>query len=132
MNPLKTAWRTLGLAGRIAAGLAVLVILITVWWLIIGRPAHDRRVAAEAKAAAIVATGQAAAARDAVAIVTDSAKTERAIDAQTQENSDAIHAAPGAGAQVDPGVDAAGRRALCLRHALRDQPACVKLLGPRP
>lgn len=94
------------------------------------RGAQER--AAEAEAGAIVATGQAAAARDAQRITIDVVNHERAIDAQTMESRNEILSAAGAGDSLPTGVAAAGRRALCMRAAYRGEPACEQLRHADP
>jgi hypothetical protein len=116
----------LRLAGLGAVALAVLAVLYLVVW----KPAHDRQAAANAHAGQAVATGQAAAAHDALDIVVNTNQQETEADAQTRANDRAIRGAPGASASIDPGLDDAGRRALCLRRAYRGSAACQRLLVP--
>ena len=101
-------------------------------WLILTAPARERAKANQAAASQIVAEGQVAAGRDAVAVVTANAAHGQEIDRQTQENRDAILNAPGADVQLDPGLDTATRRAICMRASAKRDPACVALLNPRP
>jgi hypothetical protein len=114
----------------VAAALALAVLLAGGW--LITEPGRARARAALAKAEAIQAQGQAAAGRDAVAIVTAASGRDAATDRQTQENRDAILAAPGAANAVDPAVGAAGRRAVCLRQSARRLPECQPLQPARP
>jgi hypothetical protein len=115
----------------IFAAVAGLCLCVAVW-LILSAPARERAKANRAAASQIAAEGQVAAGRDAVAIVTDNAASGREIDRQTQENRDAIFNAPGADAQLDPGLDTAARRAICMRASAQRDPACVALLNSRP
>lgn len=125
MNPFD-AWRALGMAGKaVAVGLALLI-LVGLWWAILGRPAHDRRIAAEARGAAIVASGQAKAAQDAIGVITAHEKAEAATDYQAKEAEDAIRAAP------EDQRNAVALSRLCLSDAASRQPACVELLKSRP
>jgi type II secretory pathway component PulM len=108
-----------------------LTVLVAGWWLIT-EPGRARARAAQAVAEAIQARGQVAAGRDAVVIVTASSARDAATDRHTQENRNAILAAPGASAPVDPGLGAAGRRAVCLRQSARRLPECQPLQPARP
>lgn len=113
------------------AGAVVVAIVVTVMLLAYQR---DRAAteAAKARSAAIVAEGQAKAASEAAEAV--AANAERRADSEdlTRTNRDAILSTDGANAPVPGAVGDAGRRALCLRHASRNDPACVELLKPRP
>ncbi|MDQ0462645.1 hypothetical protein QO010_000393 [Caulobacter ginsengisoli] len=128
---MRDLWRALSPAGWAIGAALALTMLAAGWWLIT-EPGRARARTNLAAAEAIQAQGQAAAGRDAVAIVTASAARDAATDRQTQENRDAILAAPGASAPVDPAVGAAGRRAVCLRHASRRLPECQPLQSARP
>lgn len=123
--------RALTPAGWAAAAL-VLLLLIASGWQLATEPGRARARAAQAQVQAVQAQSQAAAGADAVAIVTASAAQDAATDRQTQENRDAILAAPGASAPVDPAVGAAGRRAVCLRQSARRLAECQPLQPPRP
>ena len=61
---------------------------------------------------------------DAIATVTGAGKRETASEAMTRSNEREIRDAEGAGEKVKPGVDAAGRRALCRRPAYANDPKC--------
>lgn len=115
----------------IIAGMTVMsvVAFIIAGWLILSAPGRERARADAARASQIVAEGRAAAGADAVAIVTANASSGAEIDRQSQENRDAILNAPGAAVKVDPGLDAATRRALCMRASARRDPQCVALLN---
>jgi hypothetical protein len=124
-------WRSLNPAGWAIGAALMLAVIGSGWWLVT-EPGRARARANLAAAEAIQAQGQAAAGRDAVAIVTNAAARDGATDRQTQENRDAILAAPGASAPVDAGVGAAGRRAVCLRPSARRLPECQPLQPARP
>ena len=85
-----------------------------------------------AKDRADVAEARVKAAADAAAVVSHTTANDAATDKQTKDNRDGILRAPGALAPVDPGVDDAGRRAICMRHSARCTPSCVRLLGACP
>lgn len=93
---------------------------------------HAAQEAAQAKVDAGLASARSESAGDAVGTVSGAADRESAIDATSRENDHAIRSAPGASAPVDPAVAAAGRRALCLRHAYRDSEQCKRLLNAGP
>jgi hypothetical protein len=75
-----------------------------------------------------VSTGQAGAAgesgRDAVDTTAGAGKREAGSEELTRSNERDIRGAEGAGDAVKPGVDAAGRSALCKREAYRNDPKC--------
>lgn len=121
-----------GRAAQIAVAAALAAIVALAVWFILTEPGRQRHKAAEAKAGALQAQGQAAAARDASAITASTLTASAAVDDQTRKNADAISAAPGASAPVDPRLADAGLRALCLRHAYAGHPRCHALLGPGP
>lgn len=117
---------------RIVIGLVVALALVaTIWWFLT-EPGRQRDRANRATAGRVVAEGQAKAAQDAVGVITGQGGRESATDKLTQENRDAILNSPGADVPINPDLDARARRALCLRDAYRDQPACVRLLGSDP
>lgn len=128
MSPI---WRSLGLAGWAVGAVLALTVLASGWWLLT-EPGRARVRANLAAAEAVQAQGQAAAGRDAVAIVTAASGRDSAADRQTLENRDAILAAPGAAAPVDPAVGAAGRRAICLRPSARRLADCQPVQPARP
>jgi hypothetical protein len=125
-NPLRDLTR----AGWLAlASVALLVIVLVLFALTEAR--RGREDANRAKAGQIHAEGQAAAGRDAVEVVSGAAKRDDQIDQQTKDNRDAILNAPGADQRLDPGLDAATRRAVCMRASARRDPQCVALLDAR-
>ncbi len=124
-------WKALTMTGRLIVGLVVLIVLLLIW-AAATEPGRARERAAQAAAAASWSTGQAVGAQGAVATIGAASQTEAAIAAQTEENADEIHHAKGADVGVDPAVDLAGRRAICLRVANRGDPACVRLREVRP
>ena len=80
--------------------------------------------AASATAAAVTADETVQAAADVQRVVIDLNSNERAIDARTMENRDAIFRADGAGLDIPADVAGAGRAALCLRSTYRNTPEC--------
>lgn len=120
-----------GLAARSArfwllVALAGVGIGIAFWWLFI-RPGQIADDAARAKGDAIVADGQAAAARDAGTVIEKHFTNRERIERVTIEGNAAIRAAPGASARIPPAVHAAGLGALCLHAVYSGSPACEQL-----
>lgn len=68
-------------------------------------------------------------AADAINTVSRSGESERASEDLTRSNEQEIRHADGANDPVNPASRDAGRRALCMRRAYRDDPQC-KLLKP--
>jgi hypothetical protein len=110
----------------LAAGVCAVLL---VGWLIFIRPGAAQREVAEAKGAAVVATAEAAKARDSVRIVERTTNTIREIERATSEGNAAILAAPGAAAVLPADVAAAGRHALCLHALYHGDAACRQLPG---
>ncbi|MDB5458169.1 MAG: hypothetical protein JWP92_3754 [Caulobacter sp.] len=113
-----------------AIGAAIIGGLVLVLWLALSAGDRARQGAATAKAGMTIAQGQAGAATDATTVVIDQNTAENASADLTRKNDVEIKSAEGASDKVRAPVDAAGRRALCLRNAYRDQPACKQLLHP--
>jgi uncharacterized protein HemX len=70
-------------------------------------------------------------AADAIGTVARSGETERASEDLTRSNDKEIRNAQGADERVGAGVNAAGLRALCLRHTYRNDPRC-RVFKPSP
>ncbi|ARS29094.1 hypothetical protein [Sphingomonas sp. KC8] len=113
----------------IIAGLVAL--LAVALWIGPRSCASAERSAAIAAAGQARAEGQTRAATDATAITATSMEAAAASDQLGRDTADVIRATPGAAAPIDPAVNAAALRRICLRAAYRDQPRCVALLGPR-
>lgn len=69
---------------------------------------------------------------EAIKITVDNGKAAAGIDAAVRSAIDEIRKAKGAEVAVDPSVDAAGRRAICLRPSAAGLPECQRLLGTGP
>lgn len=123
MNP----FRALGLAGWAVVAVIAALLIAVVLRLATG-PA--RRQAAEARAEAALAASRASSGAEATETVAAGAARDAATDRLTQENADAIDAAPGAHAPVDPALSRAAALSLCRRTAYRGSAQCVQLLGP--
>lgn len=126
MNPFRTFDRL----GWLAIVIGALVLAGIGWW-ILTEPGRQRARAVEAQTGQVLAEGRRDAATDAITVITGSHDRDASIDLQTKENDHAIRSAPGADARLDPGLDAATRRAICMRASARTDPACVALLHPR-
>jgi hypothetical protein len=63
-------------------------------------------------------------AADAIGTVQRSSEASAASEEMTRQNDRDIRAADGAAVKIGPGVDAAGRAALCRRAAYRNDPKC--------
>jgi hypothetical protein len=128
MDPLPS----ISLAAKLIAGLALVALLAL---LLVFGPRYCsslKGAAAQGKVDSAEANGQVQAAKDATGITANTMSDAQAIDQQTRTNDENIQKSAGAGVAVAPGVDDAGRRALCLRRAYRDQPSCVALLNAHP
>lgn len=68
---------------------------------------------------------------DAIGTVSNAGASEAASEDLTRSNEKDIRNAEGSNAAVNPAARDAGRRALCMRRAYRDDPQC-KLLKPAP
>lgn len=113
----------------VAGALIVMVLIL----MVASRCTHDaRRDAREARGAQAIAEAARDAAGDANAIRDRSDARSQAIDNQTEENRDAILNAPGADQRIDPALNAAFRRSVCMRHASADLPECRAMLQPDP
>lgn len=123
--------RTLTATGWLAvACLALALILLTMC-------ATDARLRAadklrQAEAEKTLADGRTAAAQDASAIRDRADARDQFTDDQTRSNRNAILSSPGAQERLDPDLDAASRRAICLRQSARNDPQCRAMLGPDP
>lgn len=111
---------------------AVVLALLLILWLAMSAGGRARQDAARSKAGLVIAQGGTRAATDATTVVIDQNAAENASADLTRKNDAEIRKAPGAAAALQPGLDLAGRRALCLRRAYIDQPACKQLLNARP
>jgi hypothetical protein len=114
-------WSDIAIAAAGLLGFALLV------WLVIVRPGQNAREAATARGEAVVATGEAKKAGEAVVIVQGATNTIREIERVTVQGNAAILAAPGAASALPADVAAAGRRALCLHPVYHGDPACEQL-----
>jgi type VI protein secretion system component VasK len=122
--------RALSPTAWLISAAALALILLTLWWLVIGGPAHDRRAAVKANAQATYARSRTDAAADAAGVVDQVHAAALQSADLTRKNADDIHAAPGADQRLDPALNDAGRRGMCQRPSYRRTAECVQLLGP--
>ena len=94
--------------------------------------AGDQLKVQAAQGGAIVAAGDQKAAAAAAAVTAQSADQDAQDQATHQENADALRAAPGADAPLDPSLNDVGRRGMCQYGAASGDPGCVQLLKPGP
>ncbi len=122
-------WKALskGIQLFVLAGIATLAVL-AVWWFFI-HPGQVRKEATIAKVDSAYSQAGAESAKDAVQTTQQTMRQENLVDERIRENNDAIDAAKGANAPVDPDVNSAGLRAQCLSKLYRDTPRCKSLLG---
>ncbi len=126
--PASIGWRGGWLIPLLCIGAAAVGFMLIQAWL--GNRSAER--AATANAAAVSADETVQAAADVQRVVIDVNSTERAIDARTMENRNAIFRAEGAGLDMPAAVAGAGRHALCLRPTYRADPACQQLRDADP
>ena len=118
----------------LAIGAAILALLGAVFW--VGHLEHqlavEKAAAVVSKDQAVIDSGQAAATQSAAAIETARQQADSSSEVQHQVNENAIKAAPGASAPIDPRLNAAGRLGLCRDSAYAGSPQCVGLLKDHP
>lgn len=90
---------------------------------------HD---VAAAKAGELVGKAQGGAGNHAANVIAGNGQKETVINNTTRTNYVEITKAPGAGDPVTDAVDAAGRRAVCMRASAASLPDCIRLRGPDP
>jgi uncharacterized membrane protein YcjF (UPF0283 family) len=128
MIAILSQWRLLAAAG---VG-AVVLGLFALWRLEAGhaRRLQDQVIAAQAGQKS--AQAQASAAESAETVVAEGAQRDGRTQALHEENSHAIAAVSGSDQSLDPDLNAAGRRGLCVYRAYFDADACIQLRGPDP
>ncbi len=113
----------------IGAALVALALLYGAYRLFGDGPRRDAAVA-QAQSALNAAANQSA--HQAIQTIQDNADAEAASRQITRSNHVTIIQAPGAQDPVSVAVDAAGRRAVCLRKSAAGLPECAGLLDPHP
>jgi len=111
----------------IAAGLALTGTIILIGWFVT-EPGRARQRAAEARAARVIAEGQAKAGGDAVIILDGALGDAQHSEDQSRENADAIRKAPGADQRLSPDLNRVARERLCNRPSYRGRPECMQLI----
>ena len=98
--------------------------------------ADDRQRAADRtrqeEAGQTLAEGRTAAAQDASAIRDRADACDQSTNDLSRSNRDAILSSPGADVRLDPRLDDAARRAICLRQSARDDLQCRAMLNADP
>jgi hypothetical protein len=123
--------RTLSVTGWLTVACLALALIVLTMCAVDGRQkAADRT--RQAEAGKTLADGRTAAAQDASAIRDRADARDQSTDDLTRSNTDAILNAPGADARLDPDLDAAARRAICLRQSARHDPQCRAMLSADP
>lgn len=118
-----TKWAVLLIIG------AVLLLGVT-GYLIWHRHQIEKNAAAGANAKTQVEKANSDNAHDAIGVIVEHGKTDTKTDDITRTNNDIIHKTPGAAVGLNPELDAAGRRALCMRPSAAHLPECQQLLHP--
>jgi hypothetical protein len=90
-----------------------------------------RDQAAQSRMERSQAEAAAESAKDAIGTVSRSGEAAAASEELTRSNEKEIRNAQGADERVGAGVNAAGLRALCLRHTYRNDPRC-RVFKPSP
>jgi len=112
------------IAGRLVAMIAGGIFLLAL--ISFGLYQCDKRRDERAQSRVDAAQSEAASnsAADAIGTVSKAGEREAGSEALTRENEREIRAAEGANQRIGPGVDYAGRAALCRREAYRNDPKC--------
>lgn len=117
-------------------GLIVIVSIALIISAVVAFKIHEHQVVQNAvapvKAQAAVSAADAQSGHDAVNITAKNAKESDQTDTTTRNNHAVIIQLPGAKVTLDPALDAAGRRAICMRPSAAGLPECQSLLQPDP
>jgi hypothetical protein len=117
------------LTARVIGLLAALIALVAIPPLLVRSCDIHRNKAAQSRVEAGQAGAASNSAADAIGTVAASGQAAAASEDLTRSNEKEIRNAKGSNAAVDPAARDAGRRALCLRRAYRDDPQC-RMLKP--
>lgn len=112
------------IAGRLIAMIAAAVLIVVLLGFGLRQCQKQRNAASQARVDASQAAAASNSAADAINTVSAAGGREAASEGLTRSNERDIRAAEGAGDKVKPGVDTAGRAALCRREAYRNDPRC--------
>lgn len=125
-------WTTTRLIAAALAAVVVLAVAGFVAYRVFWAPIEAKRAVAAAKGETAIAGAGVQSGAAAVGIVSGNAQGEKNTDQTTRTNYVYITKAAGAGDPVNPGVDAAGRRAVCLRASAAGLPDCQRLREAHP
>lgn len=117
------------IAGRTIALVVGVVLLIAAVTFGVTQCDKRRNEAAQSRVERSQAEAASNSAADAIGTVSRRGAEETASENLTRDNEREIRGADGAGERVKPGVDYAGRAALCRREAYRNDPKC-KVVRP--
>lgn len=122
------------LAVKVVAGLLVTALAVFLIWKVFfaGSAAQAKHDAVQAQGETAISNAGANAGKAAIPIINNNFYGQRASDAKSQENRNAILQAPGASMPVDPALAAIVRRDICLRASASGLPECRAMLGVRP
>lgn len=112
------------IAGRVIAMVVGAILLIAIAGFGLYQCDQRRNEAAQGKVSGAQAGAAENSAADAINTVSEAGQREAASEGLTRSNERDIRGAEGASERVKPGVDAAGRAALCRREAYRNDPRC--------
>jgi hypothetical protein len=121
---IDTIRRWLPVALAVLIGLGLIAAGFSWWNRAANAVTEGRVVAAQAEAGR-------SSAKVAIDAVAASSAAERTSETQSRESEDAIRAAPGADAPVDPALRDVGLDRLCARRTYRCSPACVQRAAAR-
>jgi uncharacterized protein YdbL (DUF1318 family) len=112
------------IAGRTIAAVIGLVLLALLMSITLYQCDKRRDEKAQGKVDSAQSDAATNSAADAINTVSEAGQRETASEELTRDNDREIRAAEGAAERVKPGVDYAGRRALCKRPAYVNDPKC--------
>lgn len=115
------------LTTRLAVMIAAAVLFLLLALFAVRSCDQRRSEAAQARVERSQADAAANSAADAIGTVAASGRAAAESEDMTRANEREIRNAQGADARIGAGVNAAGLRALCLRHAYRNDPKCRML-----
>jgi hypothetical protein len=112
------------IAGRLIAMAVGAILLIAIIAFGVTQCDKRRDQAAQSRVERSQSDAASNSAADAIGTVSEAGKRETASESLTRDNERMIREAEGASDRVNSGVDLAGRKALCQRHAYRNDPRC--------
>lgn len=112
------------IAGRTIGMIVGALVLLIAVSLLLSQCSKRRNEAVQSRVDASQSNAAATSAGEAINTVARSGEAEKASEDLTRTNERDIRAAEGAGDKVKSGVNDAGLKALCRRHAYRNDPRC--------